>query len=215
MKSVETDESKGLGGRKDRLRATILSAGQTIFLANGFSGTSMDDVARAAGVSKQTVYAHLQSKEQLFLAVIDAMSGGAGDLLADTTSDPTHQKSFATYLRHFARQQLTIVLTPSLTQLRRIVIAEVGRFPELGQMLYNRGPGRSIERLTRDFTHYQDKRQMRATDARQAASLFNWLVMGQPVNDAMLLGDDALPSEDKIATHADVCVRIFLAAFGV
>ena len=215
MKNVDKGESKGLGGRKDRLRAAILSAGQPIFLANGFAGTNMDDVARAAGVSKQTVYAHLQSKEQLFLAVINAMSGGAGDLLAKATSDPTHQKSFESYLRDFSRQQLTIVLTPSLTQLRRMVIAEVGRFPELGQMLYDRGPGRSIERLTRAFTHYQSEHQMRRTDARQAASLFNWLVMGQPVNDAMLLGNAALPSERDISTHADTCVHIFVAAFGV
>ena len=215
MKSVDRVEQGGLRGRQDRSRAAILTAGQVVFLANGFSGTSMDDVARAAGVSKQTVYAHLQNKEQLFLAVIDAMTGGAGDLLADVTSDPMHEKSFATYLRDFSRQQLTIVLTPSLTQLRRVVIAEVGRFPQLGQMLYDRGPGRSIERLTGAFLHYQDVGQMRTTDARQAASLFNWLVMGQPINDAMLLGDAALPSESDISNHTESCVRIFIAAFGV
>lgn len=200
------------GTRMTRTRAKIVSAAEDLFLRCAFFGTSMDDVAAEAGVSKQTVYAHFHSKEALFLGVVRGMTGAAGDEFDEQVADPGDAAPpLETFLRDFAIQQLTIVMTPRLMQVRRLVIAEAERFPELGKALYEKGPGRSIVRLARAFARYPG--QVNATDLRKAAAFFNWLVMAEPTNDAMMLGDDAIPDRKVLVAHAEEAVRIFLAAY--
>lgn len=205
--------SAGGKARVERTRRAILDAGEAVFLEHGFLGASMDQVSEMAGVSKQTVYAHLQSKEALFLEVVGGMTGGAGDRLAEQVADPEMDRPLADFLLDFAQRQLEIVLTPRLMRLRRLVIGEVGRFPELGRMLHERGPGRSIARLARAFEVYREAGHAAIPEPHEAATHFNWLVMGGPVNAAMLLGDNAIPDSATRNRHARECVRIFLSAY--
>ena len=58
-------------GRSARKRATILSAGRALFLSNGYQGTSVDQIAASAEVSKQTVYKHFGDKQELLLAIVN------------------------------------------------------------------------------------------------------------------------------------------------
>ena len=70
-----------LPGRSARKRQTILSAGQQLFLSNGYQGTSMDQVAATAAVSKQTVYKHFGEKRELLFAIVtDALDSAAGSI---------------------------------------------------------------------------------------------------------------------------------------
>lgn len=204
----------GVKSRQQRTRDAILAAASGLFLKHGFPGTNMDEIAALADVSKQTVYAHFHNKETLFLDVIKGMTGSAGDAHQKQVADPEPDRPVADYLLEFAERQLTIVMTPRLMQLRRLVIGEAERFPELGQALHALGPGRSIERLSRAFVRYRDDGQLVVADTRAAASFFNWLVMGEPVNDAMLLGDAAILSPTACRSHSKESVRIFLAAYG-
>lgn len=197
-----------------KMRRTILDAARGLFLERGYLPTSMDDVAAMAGVSKQTVYAHFGAKETLFLELVDSMTGAAGDTHQEQIADPVDDRPIETFLTEYAERQLTIVMTPELMRLRRLVIGEEGRFPELGRTLHARGPGRSIGRLTRVFEHYRALGQVRINDPRSAAAFFNWLVMGEPVNDAMLLGDQAIPEPAVLKAHLQEAVRIFMAAYG-
>ncbi|WP_269932722.1 TetR/AcrR family transcriptional regulator [Aminobacter sp. HY435] len=204
----------GARTRQQRTRDTIVSAAAGLFLRNGFLGANMDEIAAAADVSKQTVYAHFHSKEGLFLDVVRGLTGVAGDRHQEQVADPEPERPIGDYLLEFAELQLTIVMTPRLMQLRRLVIGEAERFPELGRALHALGPGRSIERLSRAFVRYREAGQLVAGDIPAAASFFNWLVMGAPVNDAMLLGDDAILPASQVRSHAEESVRIFLAAYG-
>lgn len=200
--------------RTARTKSAIFSAAEKLFLDHGYTGTSMDAVAELAGITKQTVYSHFGDKESLFLEVVDRMTGGAGDSLAARMVPPATVSSAEAYLVEFAEQQLEIVLTPRLMKLRRMVIGEHARFPALGQMLHRRGPGRSIARLAEVFETFAQRGLLKTGDARRAAVYFNWLVMGEPTNDAMLLGDDLLPDTAARRAHAEECVRIFMAAYG-
>ncbi|MDH7795580.1 MULTISPECIES: TetR/AcrR family transcriptional regulator [unclassified Beijerinckia] len=200
--------------RIERTHRAIIAAAAELFLRQGFLGTSMDEIAAAANVSKQTVYAHFQSKEALFLDIVRGMTGRAGDELQEQVSDPAADVPIEQFLLDFATRQLSIVVTPRLLQLRRLVIAEAGRFPELGRALHERGPMRSINRLVQSFTRYQASGDLKIDDAPAAASFFNWLVMAAMTNDAMLLGDDAIPQADAMEGHAKEAVRIFLSAYG-
>lgn len=167
-----------------------------------------------AGVSKQTVYAHFGAKEALFVAVVHDMTGIAGDRVQEEVAEPAGDREAEDFLLEFATRQLAIVMNPPLMQLRRLVIAEVDRFPELGRALYEQGPGRSISLLSRAFTAYAEAGSLSVRDPEMAASYFNWLIMGAPVNDAMLLGDASIRDPATMEAHAREAVRIFLAAYG-
>lgn len=203
----------GLPNRKERTKAAIAAAAETLFLSRGFDGVSMDEISELAGITKQTVYSHVGSKEALFLAMVDRMTGGAGDALAESVPTPTDTTAPEDFLLAFAIEQLQIVVTPRLMQLRRLVIGEVSRFPDLGALLHTRGPTRSIEKLAAAIARYDREGTLAVDNADSAAAVFNWLVMGKPVNDAMLLGDAGIPDSQAKLAHAKECVRIFLSAF--
>ncbi len=188
-------------------------AAEQLFLRSGFPGTTMDEVAATAGISKQTVYSHFGSKESLFVEVVEAMTGGASQALEQQIGLRERAVPLEPFLLAFARQQLSIVLTPRLMQLRRLVIGEVERFPDLGRALHRQGPQRSIEKLAAVLEEHAGRGALDCADPLAAASYFNWLLMGEPVNRAMLLGDSGIPAEGDLKAHAQESVRIFMAAF--
>lgn len=200
--------------RLSRMRARILTAAETLFPEKGFLGTSMDEVAAAAQVSKQTVYSHFRSKEALFIAVAEGMTGRAVSEHRSRVDAMTYERDVGDYLFHFAVEQLAVVMTTDLMRLRRLVIAEVERFPDLGRTLYRNGPGRAIDRLTEALDHYRASGRLTVIDLAQAATFFNWLVMGGPTTEAMLLGQASMCDRASYEAHARECVRIFLAAYG-
>ena len=202
-----------MGERSRRKREAILYVAADLFLKNGYLGTSMDEVAERAEVSKQTVYKQFSNKEALFIAIVNSMTSEASGRVRDEVKLIGESESPAAYLLAFAERQLEIVLTPQLMRLRRLVIAEAGRFPELGAALYAGGPGRAIETLTSAFEHFADHGLIAVDDPSVAASQFNWLVMGDPVNAVMLLGDKAIPKRQALRRHAVNAVRMFLAAY--
>ncbi|MDP3748646.1 MAG: TetR/AcrR family transcriptional regulator [Phenylobacterium sp.] len=201
-------------GRSGRKRRAILDAAAEIFLRQGYLGASMDDVAAQAEVSKQTVYKQFVSKEALFVAVVSAMTGAAGDEVQREIARLGEQDDPAKELLAYAERQLTVVLTPRLMQLRRLVIGEANRFPALGRALYDGGPGRAIAGLAMAFARWTERGLLAIEDPGAAASHFNWLVMGEPVNNAMLLGDESIPKPAALRRHAVDSVRVFLAAYG-
>ena len=206
--------SNGAATRIRRSKAKILAAAEEVFLKNGFLGANMDAVADLADVSKQTVYAHFRSKEALFIEIVEAMTGGAAEAIGEDVPDIFGDRRVGPFLLEVANDQLDVVMTPRLMRLRRMVIGEVERFPDLGRSLYENGPIRSIRRVERALRHYMDIEQIRACDPFEAATHFNWLVMGAPTNRAMLLGDDGIPKRPELMDHAREAVRIFLSAYG-
>jgi TetR/AcrR family transcriptional regulator, mexJK operon transcriptional repressor len=200
--------------RSVRKRSAILEAATTLFLRNGYLGTSMDEIAALARVSKQTVYKHFADKESLFSAIVTAAVDAVGDpVLAEVTA-LAGSDHVASDLRALARRQLERVTQPRLMQLRRLVIGEANRFPELGRAFYERGAGRSTAGLAVAFERLTARGLLRAHDPELAAAHFNWLVMAAPVNRTMLLGDDALPTASELDRYAEGGVYAFLAAYG-
>ena len=201
------------GSRSARKRKAILDAATEVFLRSGYLGTNMDEIAALSGVSKQTVYKHFSSKEALFVEIVTSMTDDAGDLVGHESSE-FEDGDLGEYLFDYAHRQLTIVLTPRLMQLRRLVIGEVSRFPELAKVLYERGPGRAMSSLAANFEGLAKRGLLTIDDPKMAASHFNWLVMSDALNRAMLLGDDAIPKPAELRRHAAEGVRVFLAAYG-
>ena len=201
-------------GRSARKRSAILAAATDVFLKGGYLGTNVDVIAAGSGVSKQTVYKHFGSKEALFIEIVASMTSDAGDLVVRGVPEPDDSADVTGFLRAYAEKQLTVVLTPRLLQLRRLVIGEVGRFPDLARVLYERGPQRAVATLTALFERLAGRGLLTVDDPAVAASHFNWLIMSDPLNRAMLLGDAAIPGADALRRHVAQGVRVFLAAYG-
>ena len=200
--------------RSVRKHNAILDAATTVFLRNGYLGTSMDEIAALARVSKQTVYKHFADKDSLFSEIVLAAVDAAADPVLADASALAASDDLEADLRAFARGQLEQVTRRRLLQLRRLVIGEANRFPELGRAFFERGGGRSAEALAAAFARLTERGLLRAADPELAAAHFNLLVIGAPVNRAMLLGDDAIPTAAELDRHAEGGVRAFLAAYG-
>ena len=191
-----------------------MDAATTVFLRNGYVGASMDEVAALAAVSKQTVYKHFADKESLFSEIVTGTVDEAGDRVHAEVLQLADSGDVAADLRDLARRQLKLVMQPRVLQLRRLVIGEANRFPQLGRAFYEQGAGRSVAALAAAFERLTARGMLRADEAEVAAAHFNWLVMSAPVNRAMLLGDDAIPNGDELDGYAESGVRAFLAAYG-
>jgi TetR/AcrR family transcriptional repressor of mexJK operon len=201
-------------GRSAKKRQAILKAATEVFLEKGYLATNMDEIAALAAVSKQTVYKNFPSKETLFVEIVRNMTNQAGDRVHNEMPDLAEGEDVADYLRRYADRQLMIVLTPRVMQLRRLVIGEVGRFPELARALFEGGPKRAIAAFAARLKSLADRGLLTIDDPAVAASQFNWLIMGEPLNRAMLLGDDGIPKPTELRHHAAAGVRAFLAIYG-
>jgi TetR/AcrR family transcriptional repressor of mexJK operon len=210
-KAIPDDQTEPRTSRKNR---AILEAATKVFLRNGYVGTSMDEIAALAGVSKQTVYKHFVDKEALFSELVVATVRAASDPVHDELLSLQESGDIEADLRDLARRQLARVMQPQILQLRRLVIGEAGRFPDLGRTFYELGPGRTIATLATVFESMAERGLLRLEDASLAAEHFNWLVMSMPLNRAMLLGDDEPPTDAELERYADAGVRVFLAAYG-
>jgi TetR/AcrR family transcriptional regulator, mexJK operon transcriptional repressor len=200
--------------RSERKRKAILDAATEVFLNGGYLGTNMDEIASLAAVSKQTVYKHFASKEALFTEIVSGMTGEAEARIHSDVPELSSREEVAEYLQDYGYKQLSIVLTPPLMQLRRLVIGEVSRFPQLGKALYEGGPKRAVTALAAAFERLASRGLLVVDDPFVAASHFNWLVMAEPLNQVMMMGDGAVPTQAELCRHVAEGVRVFLAAYG-
>jgi AcrR family transcriptional regulator len=199
--------------RSARKRRAILEAARTSFLSKGYLGTSMDEIAALAQVSKQTVYKHFADKESLFIEIVTDTVDEISDPVFDEVGRLADSGDLDADLRDLGRRLVARVMQPRLLELRRLVIAEAGRFPDLGRAFYERGPGRTVAALASVFEQLASAGALNLSDPRLAAAHFNWLIMSAPVNQAMMLGNDSIPSRRELNRYADAGVSAFLAAY--
>jgi TetR/AcrR family transcriptional repressor of mexJK operon len=172
------------GRRKsDGKRRAILDGACRVFLVHGFGGANMDAVAAAARVSKMTVYRYFRSKERLFAGVVRDM--------CDRIADPALLGAMARLplraaLRTFGRRMHDVIFAPETLGLHRIVVAESQRFPELGKLFYDSGPGGSIRALADYLGAQRRNPELKIRDPRRAAEEFLELLRGYDHMRALL-----------------------------
>jgi AcrR family transcriptional regulator len=182
-------------------------------MEQGYAGASMDAIAAAAGVSKPTVYNHFADKQQLFAQVLNDTIDELTQPFYEQVVDQHENVDVRDYLRDLARLLLNAVMQPQNLRLRRLVIAEAGRFPELGRLYEDKAPGRAITAFTQALKRLANSGALQIEDPALAAAHFNWLVVSIPLNHAMLSGDERGLGRSQIEQYADDAVRIFLAAY--
>jgi TetR/AcrR family transcriptional repressor of mexJK operon len=200
-------------GRSARKRRAIMEAATALFLRNGYQGTSMDEIAALAVVSKQTVYKNFADKERLFTDIVLGITGSSDEIARAMTHVLDGTDDVEGALTALARRYVTAVLQPHVVRLRRLVIAEADRFPELARTYYRRAPARALDTLASAFGELARRGLLRLDDPRLAAAHFAYLILSIPQDEAMFCVAESFAAAE-LEQFADAGVRVFLAAYG-
>ena len=191
--------------KSDTKRADILSAGARHFMEDGYGRTSMDAIAATAGVSKQTVYSHFASKEDLFRAcVMHKVQTYGLDLRGFDASQPLDA-----VLREAAARFLDLLADPDVVAVYGLLIAESQAFPQLCTTFWDSGPQAAINALSSILGQTEDPEYAPVEDPELAAQDFLCLLEGRFLMPLLMHAIDTIPEPEKRA-HIDRCVTQFL-----
>lgn len=192
------------GRPKDPKRhASILSAARAAFLRNGFDATSIEAIARTAGVSKVTVYGHFGSREALLEAVIAAEAEAINRALG---ASPVQDGDLAQQLTAFGLHLMTILKERDAFDLEHLVRARASQQPQLAQTYFECGPARSIARLAEILEPALGHR------APEASEMLFALWSGGGMTRVSLGLRPALP-EDEVRRHIATGVAVIMRAY--
>ncbi|MFB9902847.1 TetR/AcrR family transcriptional regulator [Allokutzneria oryzae] len=206
------------GRREERSaakRAEIVAAARKVFTTHGYLGTSMDAVAAAAGASKRTVYQYFADKEELFTAVVLETVDRGYEFFRPHILTLAETDDLENALRRHARVTVAGIMNPEVLQMRRLVMAEADRFPEVGRQYYERSWVRTTGLLAETLTRLTERGLLQVDDPERAAYLFTWLVVSIPLQRTAFMGNAAICTKAELDEVADEGVRVFLAAYGV
>src|SRR5271170_7384422 len=153
-------------GEDGAKRRQIVEGARSIFLAQGFDAASMNDIARAAGVSKGTLYVYFDNKEQLFQAIVQE------ECLfhAETTFnlDPDNHDVEGTLTR-VGVAYVEFLCQPEKASALRTVVAIADRMPEIGRIFYETGPAVGVAKLA-DYLRAQTEAGILTVDDDEVAA---------------------------------------------
>jgi len=201
--------------RTDAKRLAIIDAATQLFIARGYDRTSMDEIAASAQVSKQTVYKQFQDKPSLFREMvlgITQRAEGIVEAISAHFEGIDRAEELEEGLRGLARSYAGAVLAPPVIRLRRLVISEADRFPDLARAYYVRAPGCGLDAVA-DGLRLLDRRSLlHVDDPPVAAGHFSYLVLGQLIDRKLFDPSDQI-TDTEIAEHSHGAVRVFIAAY--
>lgn len=155
------------------LENRLIRAAGECFLANGYGATSMNDIAKAGGVSKPTLYSKFDSKRELFKAIIDNQYQHAGAVRHLTKKPPTLQAMLYIYSERVLRD----TLRPEFIQLHRLLYGEAGRFPEIAEAAWSRN-ALGVQQLSELIKEYAVKDKIPCRNPERVAETFIALLRG-------------------------------------
>ena len=193
-----------------RKRKQMLEAATALFIERGYGAVSMDAVAKAAGVSKATLYAHFASKDALFATIIGE---ACRNNLVAAEFYPADVEDVAAALTAIGGRVLRFLLAPQRLAIFRVVISESARFPELGAAFMDNGPAAFRDRFVDWVTVQTRAGHLRANDPKLAAEQFMALLRSGIYLRASL-SLPPVPSDAEIDATVAAAVGTFLKAFG-
>ena len=188
-------------------RQLLLDAAEAIFVELGYSATSMDDIARRAGMSKKTLYRLFETKESLFAAVIAARRASLNPAIdqGDCPDVATAREILRRYLLRIAG----FVLAPRQAALYRLVIAESQRAPEIAHAFHREGPVKARAPLIDWLAVQKERGILRVADPASAASMLFSMVISEP-QMRLLIGEIRAHDHATIEERVDRAVDLFL-----
>ena len=200
---MNTSSLPDLSPLQRRKRSAILDGAKAVFLSQGFGLATMDDVAAAAGVGKQTVYRHFKSKEALFVGLVSSMCAQVGELLA-SAQDEQSDGSPEVELHELGWVLARSLIEPDYLRLYRAIVAEAERLPELGRVFYENGA-----KVVRVFSARILRKRFDESTAALRAATFVQLVLGDAYLE-LSIGYTVPDVEARFALQIDEAVAAAL-----
>jgi TetR/AcrR family transcriptional repressor of mexJK operon len=190
-------------------REQIINGARQVFLENGYAATSMERVAKTAGVSKGTLYNYFENKETLFVTLIQGECCKIED----------HAQSDADYsnappepiLSAIGQQWLMGLLNPDQRALFRSVLAEAMQFPELGRAIEACGPAIAREKLSQYLSFLNEHQLLRIENPQLAAEQFFALCDAGIVRRMQLSVQE--PTAEQVTLQVSSAVKLFLRGY--
>jgi AcrR family transcriptional regulator len=197
-----------VGDEDSSKRRQILDGASKVFMDLGFDGASMGEIARAAGVSKGTLYVYFADKNRLFEAIVEEETLDQQKVAFNF--DPT--RDAVTTLREFGQAYIELLCRPRGGSAIRTVMAIAERMPDVGRRFYDNVVARTISNLA----GYLDARagigELRMADSRLAASQFMMACQASLFLPYVFQSAPA-PTPERIAQVVDSATQMFLAAY--
>ncbi len=191
-------------------RRQIMEGARRVFLADGFDGASMNDIARVAGVSKGTLYVYFDSKERLFEALIREERHQQAERLCDFSMDNPDVRSV---LFNFGRRLIEMMTRPDSMSHLRTVIAASGKFPQLGRAFYEAGPCFGANRLAQYLRRRGGEGILDIADPERVAWQFLALCKAETHSPLLFRMIDAVDPQ-VIDASVESAVDLILAVYG-
>jgi AcrR family transcriptional regulator len=210
VQELEREQSGTADQAESAKRRQIMDGARKVFLAQGFDGASMGEIARAAGVSKGTLYVYFDSKEKLFQVITKvACAAQAEGIFSFDHAD----HDVAAVLTRIGRGYIKFLSRPGGMSALRTVISIAERMPEIGAEFYDTGPAKGIARL-QHYLEAQVAAGILAIDDCEVAAAQLIDACGSTVLRELLFNARPAPSDERIDRLVGTAVRVFMAAYG-
>ena len=212
--------TRGFGGprgddpRVVRTRAAVVDAARTLFLRKGYAGTTVEDIAALAGLTKRTVYNNYADKDALFTQIVVEAIAYAGEFargLHDEHAAGITAANLGVTLHGLGRRMALVIVSRDVIALRRLLVNESRDFPALARRYFDRVPGQVLAALASIFEQLGRAGILRVADTKCAAAQFAYLVVGELLDRAMLTG--TVPPRKHVIARAREGVETFLARY--
>lgn len=206
-------DNESVGRRNSDSRKKILDAALAAFVANGYVGTSTDQLAAAASVSKQTIYKNFSDKKGLFNALITDVGERIHNPFEELEAAMRTAPGAESAVRLLAEQFTRSIMNPQVQEIRRLMIAEAPRFPELGRLYWERGFERVLESVAVCLQEVARRGLLTIDRPEVAAQHLTGMLLWIPSNRVMFCGPEQAPSADELSAVIDQGVAAFIAAY--
>jgi len=185
----------------------LITAAEHVFLEKGYHAATMNDVAKAAGMSKKTVYMLIESKAELF----DALVTHQQSMLKFPTPEPgwTIRDILIANVTCLARY----LLSPSQIAILRLIMAEYTHSPDLGRIFHRNRVNKAKSKLENCFTNLVKTHPHPSAHAKEMAAMLFGMALGE-FHIAVLIGYRPAPSKQTLDKRVRQAVDIFLAGCG-
>jgi AcrR family transcriptional regulator len=197
-----------VGDEDSTKRRQILDGARRLFMDLGFDGASMGEIARAAGVSKGTLYVYFADKSRLFEAIVEEESLAQGRVAFNF--DP--ERDVRTTLMEFGQVYIQLLCRPGGGSATRTVMAIAERMPDVGRRFYNNVIAHTIGRLAGYLELHVTAGDLEIRDCQLAAAQFMQMCQAMLFMPFIFQAAPA-PSAQRITEVVESATRMFLAGY--
>lgn len=204
---IEVDDRPARGRPRDEGKnVAILDAAVNLFLEKGYDATSMDEIARSAGVSKQTVYSHFEGKQGLFATAIRSTIEEYGVRQAlESIDEHTLEDDLYAVCLSFA----SLLVSEDAVCMFRVLTAQAAQGPELANIFWESGPAIMLDELDAFLESWVERGELKICNIRQASKLL-FALLKSDVHFTMAIGLIDKLEEGQLEAHVQSCVDFFL-----